>query len=444
MSLPQSAAALLERLERFGVRLGLETTRGLLAALGNPERKFPAVLVAGTNGKGSTAALLASMAGAAGYRVGLYTSPHLEHVEERIRVDGRAIAGERLGELLERVVATSERELGSPPTYFEALTAVAFLHLAGEAVDLAVLEVGMGGRLDATNAAEPILSLITPIGLDHREHLGATVSEIAREKAGIVRPGRPALVWPGGAEAEAALVAAARAKGAELVLAQEDIEVEVAPAELSAPQRVSLATRRERYELQLGLPGAHQVNNLALAVLAAERLGGLGFARLGGRAIEAGAARCRWPGRLETVDLPANRRVLLDAAHNPGGVEALAAFLAGLGEPYDLLFGTFADKQAAAMLPPLARGARRVVLTAPPGSRGRPPAELERLLPPSLPRLVEPDPGRALERALAGPGLLIATGSLYLVGDLRRRLRQGYGIPPPAVDPLFTEPAAAL
>jgi hypothetical protein len=170
---------ILARLDGLGIKLGLERARGLLTALGEPQRRFPAVLVAGTNGKGSTSAFLAAMAQAAGYRTGLYTSPHLEVVEERLRIDGRMIELGRFGRLLADLVALAEREIGSPPTYFEAVTLAAFQWFAEEKVDLAVVEVGLGGRLDATNLCDPILSLITPIGFDHQEYLGNTLWEIA-------------------------------------------------------------------------------------------------------------------------------------------------------------------------------------------------------------------------------------------------------------------------
>ena len=216
---------ILGRLEALGIRLGLESMRGLLAALGSPQLRFPAVLVAGSNGKGSTAALLAAMAGAAGYRTGLYTSPHLETVEERLRIDGRAVGGERLGELLEEVVACAERRLGHSPTYFEAVTAAAFLWFAAERVDLAVVEVGLGGRLDATNVCEPVLSLITSISLEHRELLGDTLAAIAREKAGILRAGRPALSWVEDREAAGALREVAAGLGAPLHTAESEVTI---------------------------------------------------------------------------------------------------------------------------------------------------------------------------------------------------------------------------
>ncbi|HEY0780961.1 MAG TPA: Mur ligase family protein, partial [Thermoanaerobaculia bacterium] len=287
---------ILSRLESLGIRLGLENVRRLLAALGEPNLRFPSILVAGSNGKGSTSSLVAAMATAAGYRTGLYTSPHLETVEERLRLNGRAIASERLGELLQRVVARAESTLGAPPTYFEALTVAAFCWFAEEEVELGVLEVGLGGRLDATNLAEPLLSLITSISLEHQEYLGDTLALIAREKAGILRCGRPALLWVEAPEASAAIVEAAREVGADLHDAAREVEIVEALPRSFAGQTVRLATAVRPYRLDLALPGAHQVANLGLAVRAAETLAALALPRLGGAAIERGAAACRWPG----------------------------------------------------------------------------------------------------------------------------------------------------
>jgi dihydrofolate synthase/folylpolyglutamate synthase len=420
---------ILSRLETFGIRLGLERVRELLAALGEPQLRFPAVLLAGTNGKGSTSALVDAMARAAGYRTGLYTSPHLETVEERLRVDGRTIGSSRLGELLADLVAVAERETGSPPTYFEALTVAAFRWFAAERVDLAVVEVGLGGRLDATNTCDPVLSVITPIAFDHREMLGGTLAAIAREKAGILRPGRPALAWIEDEEPAAAVRTAAAGLGTPLRFASEEVRIEAIKPRGWSGQRVLLSTPVRRYDLRLALLGDHQARNLGLAVRAAEVLADLGFKRLDARAVAAGAAACRWPGRLEVVPLPDGRRVLLDAAHNEAGAAVLAAFLARLGGPVDLLFGALADKDAREMLSHLAPHARSLVLTTPPSPRAKDPAELAALLPGRSP-LVEPDPGRALDRALElGGETLVACGSIFLAGEIRRSLRERLGVP---------------
>lgn len=416
--------SILSRLEALGIKLGLERSRALLAALGEPQRRFPSVLIAGTNGKGSTAALTAAMAGAAGYRTGLYTSPHLERVEERLRIDGRTIAPARFAELLADLVALAERKTGAPPTYFEAVTLAAFAWFAQERVDLAVVEVGLGGRLDATNLCDPMLSLITPIGFDHREYLGDTLAAIAREKAGILRPGRPALAWIEEPEAAESVRASAAELGASLHFASQEVDIERIEDEGWTGQRVRLATPGRHYDLRLALLGAHQAKNLGLAVRAAETLSELGFDKIDPPAIADGAAGCRWPGRLEPIELPDGRRVLLDAAHNTSGAAVLAEFLDRLGRPVDLLFGVLTDKDYGEMLALLAPRARRIMLTMPPNPRAKNPTELASLLGAHEGVLIEPDPDHALARALAfGGEVLVVCGSIYLVGEIRQRLR---------------------
>ena len=428
MSLPGAAAKLLERIDPNAVRLGLEAPRRLLAELGDPQRRFTSVLIAGTNGKGSTAAWLAAMAVAAGYRTGLYTSPHLEELGERVRIDGRAAAGEELGDWLLAAGAAAERALGGLPTYFELVTAAAFRGFAASGVDLAVLEVGMGGRLDATNVVEPALSIITEIGLDHERHLGSSRAEIAAEKAGILRRGKPAIAGCRHPEAMAAVRRAAMSVGAEL----EDATTAASwQAAAGAAGELGLTTSRGVHRLRPSLAGAHQSRNLALAVLAAERLRALGWQALDAGAIAAGARRCRWPGRLETVPLE-GRRVLLDVAHNPDAAAELKAHLDGLGEPYDLLYGTLNDKRSERILPPLAAGAKRIVLTRAAGPRGREPGDLAPLVG-ARRAIVEPNLEAALDRALTGPApLLVICGSFYLVGDARRLLTRRFGVPQPA------------
>jgi dihydrofolate synthase / folylpolyglutamate synthase len=413
--------SILSRLEALGIKLGLERARAVLTAMGEPQRRFPAVLVAGTNGKGSTSAFLAAIAQAAGYRTGLYTSPHLEFVEERLRIDGRTIEPGRFGRLLQDLVDLAERETGVPPTYFEAVTLAAFQWFAERQVDLAVVEVGLGGRLDATNLCDPILSLITPIGFDHQEYLGDTLAAIAREKAGILRPEKPALVWIEEPEAAESVREAAAEIGADLRFVSQEVRIESIEPDGWKDQRVRLATPVRSYDLEIALLGAHQAVNLGLAVRAAEALADLGFDRIGPEAIQEGAAACRWPGRLEAIELPGGRRILLDAAHNEAGARVLAEFLDRLGQPVDLLFGVLADKDYAGMLGMLAPRARRIVLTTPASPRAKDPAELATLLkdhPGEV--LVEPDRERALDRALAlGGEVLVACGSIFLIGEVR-------------------------
>ena len=429
-----SADAILSRLEGRGIRLGLERMRWLLADLGSPERAVPAVLVAGSNGKGSTSALLAAIVQAAGCRTALYTSPHLEAVEERLRLDGRAIPSGRLVEILERMLAAAEAAGEEPPTYFEALTLAAFVWFAAEKAELAVLEVGLGGRLDATNVALPILSLISSISLEHREILGDTLAAIAREKAGILRASRPALAWIEAPEARGMVRQEADRLGTHLEMAPDRVRILEVRSRGWDGQEVDLETARGHYRLALALPGAHQLRNLGLAVAAAEALAGLGFPAIDVPAIERGVAACRWPGRLESVLLPGGKRVVLDAAHNAEGAEMLARFLAERraesGEGYDLLIGILGDKDAAEMLAQLAPRAERIVLTTPPSPRAQDPVHLATLVLSSAPFEVIPDLAMALDHALATSARpLIACGSIFLVGAVRGLLRERFGVP---------------
>jgi dihydrofolate synthase/folylpolyglutamate synthase len=424
----RSAAALLTRLEPLGVRLALDDYSRLLAELGEPHRATPAVIVAGTNGKGSVSALLASIAAAAGLRTGLYTSPHLERWEERIRVDGEAISEPDLVARLDEVLAVVERAGLPLPTVFEAVTAAAFLHFARRKLDLAVLEVGLGGRLDATNVGDPHLSVVTRIALDHREYLGDSLESIAREKAGVFRVGRPALIAPQTAEAARALAEEARRLGSDLHRVDEETSLENLASSGSGGQRLDLRTPLALYHLTTALAGDHQLENVATAVRAAELLGALDR-RLDRRAIVAGVAAARWPGRLELVDLAHGKPpVLLDAAHNPDGCRALARFLAQLGRPLTLVFGCLADKAATEMLAALAPLAGRIVLTRPTSPRARAPEELVEEVPPGPAVEVAAEPAAALARALTSEtALVVVAGSIVLVGEIRRRLRESYG-----------------
>ncbi len=416
----------LQELESSGVRLGLSVMRAVLAALDGPQERTPYVLVAGTNGKGSTAALLTSMLAAAGYRTGLYTSPHLESARERIRVDGLAISEGRLGDLLERVLAVADETEGRLPTYFEALTLAAFECFASD-VEIAVLEVGMGGRLDATNVGSPILSVVTEIGIDHSRILGSAVAEIAREKAFVFRAGCPAVVAVRSKSAREVLFDRARAIGA----GWHDVGEETGWQDEECGR--VLTTPRGRYRLRTGLPGKHQEANVALAVRAAELLAEGRWPGLTRESIETGVARCRWPGRLEEVALPGDRTVLLDAAHNSQSAAALAAHLGERAARMTLLFGVLGDKDVEKMLPPLAAFADHVVLTTPPSPRAVEPAALAHLTS-NVATKVEPKPSAALELALSFARPVVACGSIYLIGDVRRELRRRFGVPSPAAD----------
>lgn len=429
--------ALLSELEESRVHLGLEHVRGLLAALDDPHKSHPAVLVAGTNGKGSTCAHLAAILSAAGLETGLYTSPHLESATERIRVDGLAIVPEALYRQLRRVVdAAAEADL-ERPTYFETMTAAAMLHFADAQVDVAVYEVGLGGRLDATNVVDPVLSVITEIALDHQQMLGDTLAAIAREKAGILRPGVPCCHWISDAEARAAVEAVAAELGSPIV----DARLMHGPSTIAEQVESPVAETSEQVvirgrELEVRAPARHRgvarQRNLSLALCAAETLAGRwpdeeGF-RLEAATVERAFASCRWPGRWELVRRPDDGWLLLDGAHNPHGSRTLATSIADTR--YGMLFGTLADKAVDTMLPALADRASSLVLTRPASPRAADPAWIAAWLAPDA--IVEPDPAAALRAALdrvAPDELLVVCGSLYLVGEVRGLLRQWWGRP---------------
>jgi dihydrofolate synthase/folylpolyglutamate synthase len=395
--------------EYAGMRPGLERIEALLDALGHPEHAYPLVQVGGTNGKGSISAMLAAMLRADGRRVALYTSPHLVSFRERIRVDGRAIPEdavvdgvEALGTLIARLDAT----------VFEATTALALDHFARERVDIAVLEVGLGGRVDSTTVGRPRVEVLGPIDFDHREFLGDTLTAIATEKAAIFRSGT-AVSAAQPAEAAAVVVAHAARAGVPLLMEGRDLTVTVRAHSLQE-QRIDCAGPGWRFDdLRLGLVGAYQPSNALLAVTAARLLD------VGERAIRTGLARARWPGRFE-LRRRAGGWLVLDGAHNPAGARALAASLAASFEdtPMTLVFGVLRDKDAAGILQPLLGRARRVILTAFASPRAAAPADLRALIPATLPMAVASSIGDALalaEEAPAAP-LVCVTGALAFVG----------------------------
>jgi dihydrofolate synthase/folylpolyglutamate synthase len=423
---------ILEPLEGWGVRLELNRVERLLEHLGSPQESYATVLIAGTNGKGSTAALLASMIVSAGYRTGLFTSPHLEGVEERMRVDGRAVGRRELAELLREILDRADAGGLEPPTYFEALTVAACTWFARSNVEIAVVEVGMGGRLDATNTCSPVLSLVSEIGLDHVKPLGDTLGLIAREKAGIFRSGSVAISAASESEAREALREHALEIGAEFQEVDDLVE-RASVEDCGTSQLVRVKTTTHGYDLELGLVGAHQVRNLLLALAAAEQLALVGWPALDRRAIELGVRNCLWPGRLERLELPNGKIVWLDVAHNPQGAESLASFLAGHLPHYDLLLGSLEDKDARRVFAAVAPRAERIVLTRPPSGRALDPQLLAGWLS-SRQSVVEPDPEAALETAIGGDRPLVVCGSLYLVGWVRQALRRRFGVPVPAAD----------
>jgi dihydrofolate synthase / folylpolyglutamate synthase len=420
---------------RFGIRLGLARTRALLRAMGSPERDLRGVLIGGTNGKGSVQELVAAVLRAANYRVGQTPKPHLVSYRERIMVDGREISVTDFAELVEElldVAALIERRHGAP-TEFELLTAAAFTHLRRAGVEVAVIEVGMGGRLDATNAWQGGLTAITNVALDHTEHLGATIEAIAAEKAQIIKRGDHLALT--GAQPPALAVIAHRARRVAVPLRV------VEPLPVLSMDRRGVVLAAGGTELRVGLLGRHQAANAALALAVIEALARAGMARVDDEALRRGLAEARWPGRLELIE--GRPEVLLDGAHNPHGAAALADALDELrlqlaaGRP-TLLIGILRDKDVAGVLGPLhtsrALADALVVTTDVPDSpRALPAAELAtawRDLPRTgdlRPEIVHlPDADEALDAALAAArqagGPLIICGSLYLVGHARGRL----------------------
>ncbi len=417
-------------LQQFGIKLGLGGIRALLERLGSPERSFPSVLVGGTNGKGSVGAMLDSMLGAHGLRAGFYSSPHLVRPTERIRIGGLDAGEADLRRWLETArraseTAVADGALEAHPSFFEVMTAAALLGFREAGLDVAVLEVGLGGRLDATNAVEPRVSCIVTVDLDHTERLGGTLREIAIEKAGIVRRGRPVVSGAVRPEAVDAIRERCRDEGAPLVEARAVASL----SEDAGRGAFRVETARGAYDrLRLGLPGIHQRDNARVAVVLLEEIGSaLGF-EVSPDAVRRGLAAVRWPGRLQWVagDPP----VLLDGAHNPAGAETLAGYLRERGGPAPvLLFAAAAGKDVAGILEPLRGLVARAVVTRPPVERAADPAPLASVATGlGLPAEVVPAPGAALDRArrLAKDGsFVLVAGSLYLVGTVLSLLEGG-------------------
>ena len=422
---PDEALAFFASLSPSTIRLGLERVQAVLAQLGHPERRYPALHVAGTNGKGSTCAFAAAALRAAGHRVALYTSPHLVRVNERIQVDGEeisdAVLGTRILEVLERAPAAAEQL-----TYFEFGTVVALWHFASEAVDVAVLETGLGGRLDATNTARPLVTALTPISMDHQALLGDTLAAIAGEKAGILKPGVPAVCARQAPEALAVIEARAAAVGAPLLLEGRDFAMEGQGAGLHYR---SASGHLER--LVLSLRGPHQRQNAAVALAALEQLSQRGLG-VSARAAREGLLQARWPGRLEEIGglggLAPQATVLLDGAHNPAGVEALLAALDAEypGRRVHAVFGVVADKALEPMAHALFPRLASLHLTPLDTPRSLPPErylDLARSLCGQVSAYPVLDAALAGAAAACGPGeLLLCTGSLFLVGAVSGRV----------------------
>jgi dihydrofolate synthase/folylpolyglutamate synthase len=411
----QETLAYIYGLGRFGMKPGLERVTALLKDLGNPQDRVQTVHVAGTNGKGSTAAFLSSILAAGGHEVGLFTSPHLMNFTERMRINGIEIAEDE-------VVALSERVMASAPdgtTFFEMVTAMSFFHFAERGVALAVMEAGMGGRFDATNAASGILSVITPVSLDHCDFLGKTIAEIALEKAGVIKPGQPVVTSAQDPEALAVIERQGAESGSTIYRYGGDF--------YASWEKDGLAYRGVHTALaglKPGITGSYQAANAAAALCAAELLDALGI-DLDAAALKNGIEKARWPGRMEMVsDSP---RILLDGAHNPAGGLALAEALGNIPrERLLLVAGVMGDKDAEGILGPLLPLVDEAFAVFPALERALPSGQLAEFFRSRDIRCIDAGTVAAgLNRAkkMAGPAdLILVCGSLFTVGEARAYL----------------------
>jgi dihydrofolate synthase/folylpolyglutamate synthase len=402
-------------LGRFGMKPGLERIRNLLKELSNPQDGLRVIHVAGTNGKGSTAAFLSAILTTAGHRVGLFTSPHLIAFPERIRINGEEIPEQNVISLADRVISVA------PPatTFFEIVTAMSYLYFAEQGVGPAIMEVGMGGRLDATNVASGVLSLISPIALDHCAYLGDSLARIAREKAGVIKAGQPVVIAPQHPDALKAISEMCDHLGSPVFRDGHDFD---ARWETDGLAYHGLNLRMEG--LRPGIPGRYQAMNAALALCASELLDRQGLP-VQEDAARKGIEQAFWPGRMEMF--PGPPRVILDGAHNPAGADALAGALADIPrEALTLVVGVVGDKDVNGILAPLLPHADRIITVSPAVPRGLPSAELAERCRALGHRAVDAGTVSAgLKTAFSNSStndLVLVCGSLFTVGEARARI----------------------
>jgi dihydrofolate synthase/folylpolyglutamate synthase len=420
--------------ETVAIKLGLDNVSRLLARLDDPQRAFPSVQIAGTNGKGSTAAMLEAVCRAASYSVGLYTSPHLISITERIRIDGREISKDEFAHHATHVRAAAEeveRESGALPTFFEQVTAIALTAFRIARINIAILETGLGGRLDATTAARASIVAITPVALDHQEYLGSTLAEIAAEKAAIIRPGVRAVLAT--QEPEAAEVILRRCRECDVEPRFASVETEVEETCADGRLRVRLHTEQAEYEgVRLALRGRHQLTNASVAVALAETLAEEGFI-ITREHIVTGLEQAQHAGRLE-LETYEGLSILFDGAHNPAGARALRAYLDEFaGGSVTMVFGAMRDKALKEIAQLLFPAAAHLILTAPQNPRAASVEELLRVVPvppASSTIALAPSSRDALVIARTHTptgGTVCVTGSLYLVGEVKALLESNSG-----------------
>jgi len=399
---------------RFGMKPGLERVTAILSRLGNPHRELDIVQIAGTNGKGSTGAFLSAIMTAAGYRTAFFSSPHLSDFAERFRIDGAMLAQPQLADAAQQVIAVAPAEA----TFFELVTAIAFLCFARKKVDLAIMEAGMGGRWDATNIAASRLSIITPVSFDHCDYLGDTLAAIAAEKAGVIKPGRPVIVAAQEPDVLAVIRQTAAAEAAPLLLYGADFAAKRSAAGLG------FQGCGRSFSCQPSLPGRFQAGNAAAAIAAAVTLAADGFT-VSDAACQEGVAAASWPGRLELF--PGKPPVLLDGAHNPAGTTALSESLADYSyRRLIMVVGVMADKSWQEMLLPLLGNAALVVAVSPALDRSLPAGELAAFCRgQGCDAVAAGDVAAGLvqaQRLAAADDLVLVTGSLFTVGEARAYL----------------------
>ena len=417
-------------LETFGIKLGLDNITTLCEALGHPERSFTSLHVAGTNGKGSVTAMVHAALRAAGVHTGRYTSPHLSDLNERFVIDDRPVETAALESVVDLVLACADRLRASgvltvQPTFFEATTAVAFELFRRAAIEVGVIEVGLGGRFDATNVISPVAGAITTIDFDHQQHLGHTLEAIAFEKAGIIKPGMTIVLGALVPPARDVIARAAAERGATLVESAIDSHC---TAEMTGGRaRVTIETPQATYgPVTLGLRGAHQAQNAVVAVRLLESAAERGV-RISRAAIEQGLTDAEWPARLELIRLDEGHQVLLDAAHNPEGARALAAYLQRWHpERPPLVIGVMRDKNVQDIIGTLLPHVSSVIATAAPTPRAIPADDLARHLRAAGATDVraESDAERAIDLALTHAPLVLVAGSIFLAGAVRDGLRR--------------------
>jgi dihydrofolate synthase/folylpolyglutamate synthase len=423
----QQSLDYLYNLEKFGMIFGLTQMERILHAIGNPHKEIQVIHIGGTNGKGSTAAMMSSILQAEGYRVGLYTSPHLIRFTERIKVNGKEIEEGEVATLTEWMKKEIEVAGITPPfTFFDFTTAMALYYFKQKLVDLTILEVGLGGRLDSTNVVDPLLSIITNIAKDHEEYLGKTILKIAREKAGIIKKGRPLITAATQPQVLHLFLKICQEKGAPYFRVGK--EFRYARAEDGDFHYEGL--NRKLWSIHLNLKGFHQILNATTALGAMEVLEELGY-RVTTEAMVEGLSGVNWPGRLETVSF--SPRVILDGAHNPAGALVLKESLEKEFQYQHLilLIGIMKDKDIPSMLHLLAPLADHIILTRPQTNRAASPDLLKRLLGRNgrKAEIIE-DLNMAIEKGLSliqGDDLFCITGSLYTVGEARAYFRPKRG-----------------